>query len=111
METIYRNTCLSHRGTSTAKILHERDVVFIDLRIRSFFDGGHFPGVINIPINHLNNNTLTEVASKDQEIVIYCYGIHCDYSNQASNRARTWGYRKVYYFMKGYRLAGCRLSD
>ena len=102
METIYRNTCLSHRGTSTTKILRERDVVFIDPGIRSFFDGGHIPRAINIPINYFNNNTLAEVVSKDQEIVIYCYGIHCDYANQASNKALTWGYRKVYFFMKGY---------
>ena len=86
----------------TAKTLHEQDAVFIDVRLRSFFDRGHIPGAINIPINHLNSNTLAEVVSKDQKIVIYCYGIHCDYSNQASNKALTWGYRKVFYFMKGY---------
>jgi rhodanese-related sulfurtransferase len=38
----------------------------------------------------------------DQEIVIYCYGMHYEYSKQASNKALTWGYRKVYYFVKGY---------
>jgi rhodanese-related sulfurtransferase len=87
---------------TTAKTLHERDAIFIDVRIRSFFDRGHIPGAINIPINHFNNNTLAEVVSKDQEIVIYCYGIQCDYSNQASNKALIWGYRNVYYFMKGF---------
>ena len=87
---------------TTAKALHARDAVFIDVRTSSFFDSGHIPGAINIPISYFNNNTLAEVVGKDQEIVIYCYGIHCDYSNQASNKALTWGYRKVYYFMKGY---------
>jgi len=87
---------------TTAKTLHERDAVFIDLRLRSLFDQGHIPGAINIPVNHFNNNTLAEVVSKEQAIVIYCYGMHCEYSNQASNKALTWGYRNVYYFMKGY---------
>jgi len=87
---------------ATAKTLHERDAIFIDLRLRNLFDAGHIPGAINIPVNHFNNNTLTEAVNKDQEIVIYCYGMHCEYSNQASNKALTWDYRKVYYFMKGY---------
>ncbi|MCP4332786.1 MAG: rhodanese-like domain-containing protein [Gammaproteobacteria bacterium] len=87
---------------STAKTLHEGDAIFIDVRLKSIFDRGHIPGAINIPINHFNGNTLSEAVSKDQAIVTYCYGIHCDYSNQASNKALTWGYRKVYYFMKGY---------
>jgi hypothetical protein len=65
-------------------------------------DRGHIPGAINIPINHFNDNTLAEVVSKDQEIVVYCYGIQCDYSNQASNKALIWGYRKIYYFTKGF---------
>ncbi|MCP4769657.1 MAG: rhodanese-like domain-containing protein [Gammaproteobacteria bacterium] len=87
---------------STAKTLHEGDAVFIDVRIKSIFNEGHIPDAINIPINHFNGNTLAEAVNKDQAIVIYCYGIHCDYSNQASSKALTWGYRKVYYFMKGY---------
>ena len=87
---------------AAAKTLHERDAVFIDVRIRSFFDRGHIPGAINIPNSHFNDNTLAEVAGKDQEVVFYCYGAHCDASNRASSKALIWGYRKVYYFMKGY---------
>jgi len=87
---------------ATAKTLHERDAMFIDVRSKNWFDGGHISGAVNIPFTNFNDNSLARVVSKDQEIVFYCYGIHCDYSNTASNRAFIWGYQKVYYFMKGY---------
>jgi rhodanese-related sulfurtransferase len=87
---------------TTAKALHERDAIFIDVRLKNWFDEGHIPGAVNIPFSHFNNNNLAKVVSKDQEIVFYCYGINCEYSNTASDRALFWGYQKVYYFMKGY---------
>jgi rhodanese-related sulfurtransferase len=87
---------------TTAKILHERDAIFIDVRLKNWFDEGHIPGAVNIPFSRFNDNNLAKVVSKDQEVVFYCYGINCEYSNTASDRAFIWGYQKVYYFMKGY---------
>jgi rhodanese-related sulfurtransferase len=87
---------------TTAKALHERDAIFIDVRLKNWFDEGHIPGAVNIPFSNFNNNRLSKVVSKDQEVVFYCYGINCEYSNTASDRALFWGYQKVYYFMKGY---------
>ena len=87
---------------TTAKVLHERDAMFIDVRLKTWFDDGHIPGAVNIPFSRFNDNQLAKVVSKDQEVVFYCYGIHCEYSSTASDRALFWGYQKVYYFMKGY---------
>ena len=87
---------------TTVKALHERNAIFIDLRNKNWFDGGHIPDAVNIPISNFNDNRLAKVVSKDQEVVFYCYGINCEYSNTASDKALTWGYQKVYYFMKGY---------
>ena len=86
----------------TAKTLHDRNALFIDVRNKGSFDQGHIPGAVNIALYNFNDNTLAEVARKDQEIVFYCFGIHCDYSNKASSQARSWGYQKVYYFMRGF---------
>ena len=87
---------------TTAKTLHERNAIFIDVRNKNWFDEGHIPGAVNIPFSYFNNNRLAKVVSKDQEVVFYCYGIHCEYSDTASNSALIWGYQKIYYFMKGY---------
>ena len=87
---------------TTAKVLHERNAMFIDVRDKHWFDEGHIPGAVNIPFSRFNDSNLAKVASKDQEVVFYCYGITCELSNKASNRALSWGYDKVYYFMKGY---------
>ena len=86
----------------TAKALHERNAVFIDVRNRNWFDQGHIPDAVNIPFNNFSHNRLAKVASKDQEVVFYCYGIYCEFSSTASNRALMWGYQKAYYFMNGY---------
>ena len=86
----------------TARTLHERGALFVDVRTRYRFDEGHIPGAVNVAFNRFNDNTLARVASKDQEVVFYCYGMGCDYSNKASSRARAWGYQKVYYFAKGF---------
>jgi len=87
---------------TTAKSLHEQNAVFIDVRLKNWFDEGHIPGAVNLPYNNFNAGSLAKVANKDQGVVIYCYGIHCHYSNMASDRALFWGYEKVYYFMQGY---------
>ena len=87
---------------TTAKALHERDAIFIDVRLNNWFDEGHIPGAVNIPFSSFNDNNLAQVASRDLEVVFYCYGMNCEYANMASDRALTWGYQKVYYFMKGY---------
>lgn len=87
---------------ATAKDLHERDAVFVDLRVKNNFDQGHVPGAVNIPFYNFNDKSLAKVARKDQEVVFYCYGIYCEFSGIASNRALIWGYQKVYYFMRGY---------
>ena len=87
---------------TTAKALHERNAIFIDVRLKVWFDEGHIPDAVNIPFSLFNYNKLAKVSSKDQEVVFYCYGISCELSDKASNRALSWGYQKVYYFMKGY---------
>jgi len=87
---------------ATAKTLHDRDALFVDVRNKGSFDQGHIPGAVNIEINKFNDNTLAKVGKKDQEIVFYCFGTYCNASNKASSLARAWGYQKVYYFMKGF---------
>lgn len=88
---------------TTAKELFDRDVLFIDVRIRGSYAERHIPGAVNLANNGgYSESNLAEVASIDQEIVIYCYGIGCDISAKATELAVAWGYQEVYYFEKGF---------
>ena len=51
---------------TTAKVLHERDAIFIDVRLKNWFDEGHVPGAVNIPFSHFNDNNLAKCG--------VCYG-------------------------------------
>lgn len=86
-----------------AKALFDRDVLFIDLRTKVSYDRGHIPGAVNLTWGQkFSPARLAKVASKTQEVVFYCYGIHCEISANATDRAVAWGYKNVYYFMKGF---------
>ena len=87
---------------ATAKMLQEQGATIIDLRPRNWYDSGHVPGAVNLPFPNFNENSLSRVADRETPVVFYCFGIHCDYSDIASGKAYVWGYREVYYFIKGY---------
>ncbi len=85
---------------STAKTLHERGVLFIDARYERLWKKGHIPGAS--VLSFVNEAALMEIAKKDQEVVFYCDGATCNRSPNASAKALTWGYEKVYYFADGF---------
>jgi TolB-like protein/rhodanese-related sulfurtransferase/tetratricopeptide (TPR) repeat protein len=89
---------------STAKVLHDRrGVIFVDVRAVTDFDRGHIPGAKNLSLaTHLSNETLANVAGKDDEIVFSCMGKYCSYSAYASAKALLWGYTHVHRFAGGF---------
>jgi len=44
----------------------------IDVRTEREFNGGHYPGAVNIPVNQLSTRTKT-IGKPDQTIVTYCH--------------------------------------
>ena len=86
-----------------AKELFHRKALFIDVRTASSFDESHVPGAVNMNWgSRFSRDKLANLADQDQEIVIYCYGIHCELSSKATDAAVGWGYTGVHYFMKGF---------
>lgn len=86
-----------------AKSLFDRGVLFVDVRNSKDWDAGRIPGAEHIDLNgKLSEETLTKVAKKDQELVMYCNGPKCMRSSEASEKAVAWGYSKVYYFRDGF---------
>ncbi len=85
---------------STAKTLHEQGVRFIDARDKWQWKKDHIPGASSL--ESVTEAALMELVNKDEEVVFYCSGAGCKRSVRACAQALTWGYKKVYYFAKGY---------
>jgi rhodanese-related sulfurtransferase len=92
---------------STAKALFDRDVPFVDVRNAGFYYDGHIPRAVNLHwVGKFTEAALGEVATKDQEVVIYAWhykdGPWYERSSETCKRAVSWGFKKVYYFRAGF---------
>ncbi|ATU92969.1 rhodanese-like domain-containing protein [Phyllobacterium zundukense] len=96
------------RGTTkidapTAKRLHDRGVKLVDVRTTLSFNRGHVPGAINLSVvENLSNDTLSNAANKDEEVIFSCHGKYCGDSAYASAKALVWGFKNVYHFAGGF---------
>lgn len=85
-----------------AKKLFDKKVPFVDVRKNSDFEAGRIPGAHHLELKKVfNEQSLSKVAAKDKEIVIYCNGSSCMRSSKACAKAVEWGYTNVYYFRDG----------
>lgn len=88
---------------AAAKELFDRNALFIDVRTVASFNDRHIPRAVNMTWGRrFTKDRLANLADPDQEIVIYCYGIHCELSSKATDAAVAWGYTGVHYFEKGF---------
>ncbi len=98
---------------ATAKQLFDRGVPFVDLRDTRgdewtpSYKMGHIPRAINLPwvgVGSFREAALSDIVSKDQEVVIYSGGPQGFKTTVACKKAVAWGFEKVYYFRGGYRM-------
>lgn len=73
-----------------ARRLEEGDVVVLDVRPEREYRAGHIPGARSLPLEALERR-LDELPD-DQEIVAYCRGPYCVFSDEAVRRLRARGY-------------------
>ena len=60
---------------SAAKALFDRGVTFVDVRGYGHWSRGHIPGAVHLYLHSLFTQfQLSEIVSKEQEVVIYCAG-------------------------------------
>ncbi len=86
-----------------AKTLFDRGVLFVDVREDADWKAGHIPDAVHLELyNVFSEATLTEVAGKDEEVVIHCHGPSCGLSATACANAVSWGFKRVYYFRDGF---------
>jgi rhodanese-related sulfurtransferase len=85
MEAIDRDTLI--------KRVRKGEVVVLDVRPVEEYRAGHIPGALSIPIQELKRR-LFELP-RDQEIVAYCRGPYCVFSDQAVELLRARGFQAV----------------
>ncbi len=85
-----------------AKMLYDRGIKFVDVRGPSW-DLGHIPGATHLFLREqFSEASLASVASKNEELVIYCMGPACLLSSTACAQAVSWGYENIFYFRNGF---------
>jgi rhodanese-related sulfurtransferase len=78
-----------------ATVLMERlsdgSVVVLDVRPEEEYQAGHIPGALSVPVGSLE--AALQTLPKDKEIVAYCRGPFCVFSDEAVSLLRARGYR------------------
>jgi len=84
------------------KSLFDAGVVIVDVRNPRLHARRHIPGAVHLDLKDVfDEESLAAVAKKDEPLVIYCSGVKCSRSSRASEKAVSWGYKKVLYFRGG----------
>jgi len=84
-------------------ILNNPELVVIDSRYHKEYTKGHIQGAINILDTDMTDDILRNYTSDySTPLLFYCNGERCLRSSHAVNKAIKWGYKKIYWFRKGW---------
>jgi rhodanese-related sulfurtransferase len=71
--------------------LSDGNVVVLDVRPEEEYRAGHIPGALSVPVNALE--AALQALPKAKEIVAYCRGPYCVFSDEAVTLLRSRGYQ------------------
>ena len=71
--------------------LSDGNVVILDVRPEEEYRAGHIPGALSVPVDALE--AALQTLPRDQEMVAYCRGPYCVFSDEAVAFLRSRGYR------------------
>jgi rhodanese-related sulfurtransferase len=71
--------------------MREEGVVVLDVRPEEEYRSGHIPGARSVPVERLE--AYLEDLPQEREIVAYCRGLYCVFSDEAVALLRSRGYR------------------
>src|SRR5215212_9532326 len=80
-------------ATELMERLSDGSVVVLDVRPEEEYLAGHIPGAISVPVDALEHELQTQTLPKDREIVAYCRGPYCVFSDEAVALLVARGYR------------------
>jgi rhodanese-related sulfurtransferase len=78
-------------ATTLMERLSDGNVVVLDVRPEEEYRAGHIPGALSVPVDALE--AALQTLPKDKEIVAYCRGPYCVFSDNAVKLLRSHGYR------------------
>ena len=71
--------------------INDRNLVVLDVRPEEEYRAGHIPGALSVPLDALE--AALQTLPKDKEIVAYCRGPYCVFSDEAARFLSARGYR------------------
>jgi rhodanese-related sulfurtransferase len=78
-------------ATELMERLSNGNVVVLDVRPKAEYRAGHIPGALSVPVDTLE--AALQTLPGDREIVAYCRGPYCVFSDEAVAVLRSHGYR------------------
>jgi rhodanese-related sulfurtransferase len=78
-------------ATELMERLSDESVLVLDVRPEKEYRAGHIPGALSVPVDALE--AALQTLPKDKEIVAYCRGPYCVFSDEAVALLRSRGYR------------------
>ena len=86
------------------RLWDEGAAYIIDARDPYEYAEGHIPGAINIPYDRLPEylDMLSSEVPMDGDVVVYCRGPECDFSDQLATELKILGYQNVRVFTGGW---------
>jgi rhodanese-related sulfurtransferase len=91
---------------------HSAEIIVIDVRTQEAFSQGHVPGAINLPWRKIDASSAAGMP-RDNVLVTYCDGIHCNASSKAAMRFAALGFRvkEMLDGMQGWKREGYPVEE
>ena len=101
-----RATLEAMDATELMERLSDGSVIVLDVRPEEEYRAGHIPGALSLPIDALE--AALQTLPRDQDIVAYCRGPYCVFSDEAVAFLRSRGYRarRLQQGLPDWRVAG-----
>lgn len=79
------------------EMMDTQEVIILDVREQSEYDGGHIPGAVLLPVGTIDEETAAQVIpEKDSTVLVYCRS--GNRSKTASSALAELGYTNIYEF-------------
>jgi rhodanese-related sulfurtransferase/DNA-binding transcriptional ArsR family regulator len=98
-------------ATELMERMSDEGVVVLDVRPEEEYGAGHIPGALSVPVDALE--AALQTLPRDREVVAYCRGPYCVFSDEAVTLLRSRGYR-AYRLREGlpdWRAAGMPVEE
>lgn len=92
-----KNTYQQITQDEAKRMMDEQDVVILDVREQSEYDGGHIAGAVLLPVGSIGEESAAAaIPEKDSAVLVYCRS--GNRSKTASAALAELGYTQVYEF-------------